>query len=42
MLSRKVEQMIAKWVDLRNPLTLDIGEEVKLEQISGDQVTIYP
>ncbi len=42
MISSRVEQLIAKGVDLRNPFTLDIGEEVKVEQISGDGVTIYP
>jgi UDP-N-acetylglucosamine/UDP-N-acetylgalactosamine diphosphorylase len=38
----KIEELIRKGVDLRNPLTLDIGEEVKAEQISGNKVTIYP
>ena len=42
MLSNKVQQLISKGVDLRNPLTLDIGEEVRVEQISGNQVTLYP
>jgi bifunctional UDP-N-acetylglucosamine pyrophosphorylase / glucosamine-1-phosphate N-acetyltransferase len=38
----KIEELIRKGVDLRNPLTLDIGGEVKVEQISGNKVTIYP
>ena len=38
----KIEELIRKGVDLRNPLTLDIGEEVKVEQISGNKVIIYP
>jgi bifunctional UDP-N-acetylglucosamine pyrophosphorylase/glucosamine-1-phosphate N-acetyltransferase len=38
----KIEELIRKGVDLRNPLTLDIGGEVKVEQISGNRVTIYP
>jgi bifunctional UDP-N-acetylglucosamine pyrophosphorylase/glucosamine-1-phosphate N-acetyltransferase len=38
----RIEELIRKGVDLRNPLTLDIGEEVKVEQISGNKVTIYP
>ena len=37
----KIEALIRKGVDLRNPLTLDIGSEVKVEQISGNSVTIY-
>jgi len=38
----KIETLIRKGVDLRNPLTFDIGGEVKVEQISGNTVTIYP
>jgi bifunctional UDP-N-acetylglucosamine pyrophosphorylase/glucosamine-1-phosphate N-acetyltransferase len=40
--SNKVDQLIQRGVNLPNPLTLDIGEEVRVEQISGRGVTIYP
>jgi bifunctional UDP-N-acetylglucosamine pyrophosphorylase/glucosamine-1-phosphate N-acetyltransferase len=40
--SGKVDQLIQRGVDLPNPLTLDIGEEVRVEQISARGVTIYP
>jgi bifunctional UDP-N-acetylglucosamine pyrophosphorylase/glucosamine-1-phosphate N-acetyltransferase len=40
--SGKVDQLIQRGVNLPNPLTLDIGEEVRVEQISGRGVTIYP
>jgi bifunctional UDP-N-acetylglucosamine pyrophosphorylase/glucosamine-1-phosphate N-acetyltransferase len=40
--SGKVEQLMQRGVNLPNPLTLDIGEEVRMEQISGRGVTIYP
>jgi bifunctional UDP-N-acetylglucosamine pyrophosphorylase/glucosamine-1-phosphate N-acetyltransferase len=38
----KVLQLIGKGVDIPNPLTLDLGDEVNVEQISGDGVRIYP
>jgi bifunctional UDP-N-acetylglucosamine pyrophosphorylase/glucosamine-1-phosphate N-acetyltransferase len=38
----KIQQMIRKGVAVPNPLTLDIGEEVDIERISGNGVTIYP
>jgi UDP-N-acetylglucosamine/UDP-N-acetylgalactosamine diphosphorylase len=38
----KIVQLINKGVDVRNPLTLDIGEEVSISRISGNRVTIYP
>ena len=38
----KVAQLVKKGVDIPNPLTLDLGEEVKVEQISGKGVRIYP
>jgi bifunctional UDP-N-acetylglucosamine pyrophosphorylase/glucosamine-1-phosphate N-acetyltransferase len=40
--SGKVDQLIQRGVNLPSPLTLDIGEEVRMEQISGRGVTIYP
>jgi UDP-N-acetylglucosamine/UDP-N-acetylgalactosamine diphosphorylase len=38
----KVVELIEKGVDIPNPLTLDIGDEVDIEHISGKGVTIYP
>ncbi|HNS14927.1 MAG TPA: hypothetical protein PKM08_06315 [Syntrophorhabdaceae bacterium] len=38
----KVVELIEKGVDIPNPLTLDIGDEVDIEHISGKDVTIYP
>ena len=38
----KVEKLINKGVHIPNPLTLDIGDEVDIERISGTDVTIYP
>jgi len=39
---QKIVDLIQKGVDIPNPLTLDIGEEVKVERISGKGVKIYP
>ncbi len=38
----KLLQLIKKGVDIPNPLTLDLGEEVEVDQISGNGVRIYP
>jgi len=38
----KIVQLINKGIDLPNPLTLDIGEEVNIDQISARNVRIYP
>jgi bifunctional UDP-N-acetylglucosamine pyrophosphorylase/glucosamine-1-phosphate N-acetyltransferase len=38
----KIVRLIDKGVDIPNPSTLDIGEEVGIEQISGNGVKIYP
>lgn len=38
----KIVKLIQKGVDIPNPLTLDIGEEVDIELISGKDVRIYP
>jgi UDP-N-acetylglucosamine/UDP-N-acetylgalactosamine diphosphorylase len=38
----KIAQLVQKGVDIPNPLTLDIGEEVRVEHISGKGVKIYP
>jgi bifunctional UDP-N-acetylglucosamine pyrophosphorylase / glucosamine-1-phosphate N-acetyltransferase len=38
----KVLKLISKGVDIPNPVTLDIGEEVNTDRISPNGVTIYP
>jgi UDP-N-acetylglucosamine/UDP-N-acetylgalactosamine diphosphorylase len=38
----KIVQVINKGVAMPNPLTVDIGDEVAVDRISGNQVTIYP
>jgi len=38
----KVFELIKKGVDIPNPLTLDLGDEVSVERISAKDVTIYP
>ena len=38
----KVIQLVNKGVDIPNPLTLDLGDEVNIGQISGKGVRIYP
>ena len=38
----KIIQLINKGVDIPNPLTLDVGEEIKADRISGKGVRIYP
>ena len=38
----KIVQLINKGIDLPNPLTLDIGEDVNIDQISARNVRIYP
>jgi len=38
----KISQLLAKGVNIPNPLTLDIGDEVDLDLISATGVTIYP
>lgn len=38
----KVVQLIEKGVNIPNPLTLDIGDEVNPDYISGKDVTLYP
>ena len=38
----KIARLIEKGVDIPNPLTLDMGEEVNIDQISGKGVRIYP
>ena len=38
----KIVQLINRGVAIYNPLTLDIGDEVAVDRISGSGVTIYP
>ena len=38
----KAARLIGKGVRIPNPLTLDIGEEVNIDRISGENVAIYP
>ena len=38
----KAIQLIKKGVDIPNPLTIDLGDEVDIDQISGKDVRIYP
>lgn len=38
----KVLQMIKKGVQIPNPLSLDVGDDFNVEQISGKGVTLYP
>lgn len=39
---QKIIELVHRGVDVPNPLTLDIGEEVRTERISGKGVRIYP
>jgi len=38
----KIEQLIRKGVNIPSPLTIDVGDEVNIDQISGNGVKIYP
>jgi bifunctional UDP-N-acetylglucosamine pyrophosphorylase/glucosamine-1-phosphate N-acetyltransferase len=38
----KVRRLLHKGVDISNPLSLDVGEEVNIDQISSEGVRIYP
>jgi len=38
----KIEQLIRKGVKIPSPLTIDVGDEVNIDQISGNGVKIYP
>lgn len=38
----KVRRLLQKGVDIPNPLSLDVGEEVNIDQISAEGVRIYP
>jgi len=38
----KVVQLMNKGVDIPNPLTIDLGDEVRVDRISEKGVRIYP
>ncbi len=38
----KIIELIRRGVDIPNPLTLDVGEKVQVDRISGKGVKIYP
>lgn len=38
----KIQRLLDKGVTIPNPATLDIGDDVNIDQISGKGVTIYP
>ena len=38
----KICQLIDKGVDIPNPGTIDIGDDVNVNQIGGKGVSIYP
>jgi len=38
----KIAQLLKKGVDIPNPLTLDIGDDVPIDRISARGVTLYP
>jgi UDP-N-acetylglucosamine/UDP-N-acetylgalactosamine diphosphorylase len=38
----KISRLINKGVEIRNPLTIDIGDDVETDRISGNGVRIYP
>src|SRR5208283_4205521 len=40
--AEKVLRLIEKGVQIPNPLTIDIGEEVSVDLVSGHGVRIYP
>ncbi len=39
---QKIKALIAKGVSIPNPLSLDIGDEVSIDSISGNGVVLYP
>ncbi|HQH17164.1 MAG TPA: UDP-N-acetylglucosamine pyrophosphorylase, partial [Smithella sp.] len=38
----KIRQLLKKGVEITNPGTVDIGEDVNINRISGKNVRIYP
>jgi UDP-N-acetylglucosamine/UDP-N-acetylgalactosamine diphosphorylase len=38
----KISQLISRGVNIPSPASLDIGEDVNIEQIAAEDVTIYP
>jgi bifunctional UDP-N-acetylglucosamine pyrophosphorylase/glucosamine-1-phosphate N-acetyltransferase len=41
-LSHKVIELMEKGVTIPNPFSLDIGEEIRVDRISGEGVVLYP
>jgi len=41
-LSHNIVKLIEKGVHIPSPFSIDVGEEIPLERIAGDGVTIYP
>jgi hypothetical protein len=41
-LSHKVIELMEKGVTIPNPFSIDIGEEIRVDRISGDSVVLYP
>jgi len=40
--NNKIKELIKKGVNIPNPFSIDVGEEVNIDQISGKAVKIYP
>ncbi len=40
-MKKKIDQLLSKRVKIPNPGTVEIGEDVNLDRISGDNVSIY-
>ncbi len=40
--NEKIKELVKKGVNIPNPLSIDLGEEVNTDQISGKGVKIYP
>lgn len=38
----KIKRLLEKGVSFPNPLTIDLGDEVDVDRISGNGVRIYP
>ena len=38
----KVALLLKRGVDIPNPLSLDIGDDVRVDRISASGVTLYP
>jgi bifunctional UDP-N-acetylglucosamine pyrophosphorylase / glucosamine-1-phosphate N-acetyltransferase len=40
--NNKINELIHKGVNIPNPLSIDVGEEVNIDQVSGKGVKVYP